>query len=172
MGHRTVHWRADFVDARHVLPDGWRRPAEEEMTIPSWNKAKIPPCWCRVLAKCTGKDGKPRLMTNAELASRTGWEKQYLESIYQRATWTKVKVGDMELFLWACGLHPAKQRRYVEQLRRICKKGMDGIRNLRHLRGRAIWQVRQRETLLRMVERVLENEQRGGGVETGNRTGP
>lgn len=142
------------------------------MNIPSWNKAKIPPCWCRVLAKCIGKDGRPRLMTNAELARKTGWHRSYLASIYRRATWDAVAVGDMDKFLWACGLHPAKQRRYVWQLRRICEKGMDGIRNLSHLRGHAYWQIRQVETLLQMVRKVIEDEQRGGELEAGDRTGP
>ena len=130
--------------------------------IPTWNRCTIPPCICRMLAKGEGRDG--HLMTDAELGKKMSCGRKHLRAIYQSAAWSNVTVGDMDLFLWACGLHPAKQRRYTWLLRRAWKNGMDGIRNMRHLRADVAWRGNQVKILLRMVERVLENEQRIGSV--------
>lgn len=132
------------------------------MNIPSWSQARIPPCVCRLLAKSTDDSGQERLMTDGELMKKTGWGKKHLRAVYQSATWKNVTVGDTDLFLWACGLHPAKQRRYMWLLQRAWRNGMDGIRNMRHLRTDVAWRGNQVQTLLRMVERVLDNEQRAG----------
>lgn len=118
----------------------------------------IPPCICRLLAKHDGREG--RLLTDTDIRKRTGWRKEYLRSVYNSATWKAITVGDMDLFLWACGLHPSKQRRYKWVLQRAWRNGMDGIRKMRHLRADVAWRCNQVKTLLRMVERVLENEQR------------
>lgn len=128
------------------------------MAVVTWNRCTIPPCICRMLARNDGRDG--RLMTDAELGKKTGWGKKHLRAVYRRATWDDVTVGNMDLFLWACGLHPSKQRRYTWLLKRALKNGMEGIRKMRHLRADTAWQVNQVQTLLRMVERVLDNEQR------------
>lgn len=97
-------------------------------------------------------------MTNQELMERTGWGKKKLRSVYLRATWHDVSNRDTDLFLWACGLNPSQQKRYVFALQRALKSG--GIRRLRHLRQvEVLWRENQVQTLLRMCERVLENEQ-------------
>lgn len=126
--------------------------------IPTWNKCLIAPCICRLLAKSPGREGL--VMTDPELMKKTGWRREYLRSVYYRATWDKVAVGDMDLFLWACGLHPSKQRRYKWLLQRAWSNGMEGIRSMKHLRGDQPWRIFQVNSLLRMVERVLEDEQR------------
>jgi len=98
-------------------------------------------------------------MTDRELMFITGWGKKKLRGVYQRGTWAGVASSDQDLFLFACGLRKAKQRRYIWLLKRTWKKGMDGIRNLRHLRrSKIFWREHQIRTLLRMVERVLRDE--------------
>lgn len=129
--------------------------------LPRWSIIKIAPCWCRILAKTKDtKTGKERLMTDRELMQRTGWGKKHLRSVYNRATWDKITNGDMDLFLWACGMQPSKQRRYVYLLKRACEGGR--IRRLRHLGAAVAWRENQVQTLLRMCERVLKNELDGG----------
>ena len=130
------------------------------MPIPTWSHAKIAPCICRILAKCKGKGERDRVMTDAELMRRTGWGKKHLRAVYQRASWEGVTNGDTDLFLWACDLHPSKQRRYLWLLKRAWRNGMEGILKMRHLRATVAWQRNQVDTLLRMIERVLEDEQR------------
>ena len=125
--------------------------------IPTWSQARIPPCACRLLARNEGRDG--RLMTDAELMEKTSWGKKHLRSVYQSASWEHITVGDMDLFLWACGLHPSKQRRYRWLLERASRNGMDSLRKVRHLRADVLWRANQVKVLLRMAERVL-NEQR------------
>lgn len=127
------------------------------MAVPTWSRARIPPCACRILAKNPGRDG--RLMTDAELMAKTGWGKKHLRTVYQSAAWEKITVGDMDLFLWACGLHPSKQRRYRWTLERAWRNGTDSLLTLRHLRTDVAWRANQVKTLLRMAERVM-NEQR------------
>lgn len=128
---------------------------DPKQVIPTWNSCRIPPCVCRLLAKSKGADGQERLMTDAELRQRTGWTRYYLSAVYHSATWDKVEVADMDLFLWACGLHPSKQRRYIWLLKRAWSKGMDGIRNMRHLKVDVSWRIVQIDILLQMVEKVL-----------------
>jgi len=130
-----------------------------QMGIPTWNQCRIPPCVCRILAKNPGKDGL--VMTDVELRQKTGWGEKRLLSVYQSASWADITVGDMDLFLWACGLHPSKQRRYTWLLRRAWKNGMDGIRKMRHLRTELNWRKYRVKTLLVMVERVLDAQRTG-----------
>jgi len=130
--------------------------------IPIWCHAKIAPCICRILAKAKGRDQRDRVMTDAELMKRTGWGKKHLRAVYQQGTWKNITNGDTDLFLWACGLHPSKQRRYLWLLKRALRNGMEGILKMRHLRADVAWQRNQVRTLLRMIGRVLEDEQRRG----------
>lgn len=95
-------------------------------------------------------------MTDGELMQRTGWGKKKLRSIYNRWNWWDVTNRDTDLFLWACGISPSKQRRYVYQLKRTEKGGR--IRRMRHLAKGVSWREQQVKTLLRMCERVLKNE--------------
>ena len=91
-------------------------------------------------------------MTDAELMQKTGWGKKRLRSVYRRKAWHDVTHRETDLFLWACGMHPSKQRRYVFALNRVLKSGR--IRKLRHLRMTGVaWQENQIRTLLRMCER-------------------
>ena len=138
------------------------------MIVPSWSRAGIPPCICRILAKKREPDGSERMLTDEELMKATGWGERHLRTVYRSATWQNIKVGDMDLFLQACGLHPSKQRRYKWLLQWAWRNGMDGIRNMKHLRTNVASRVNQRETLLRMVERVLENEQQQQRSRPGN----
>lgn len=122
------------------------------------------PCLCRLMAKTKDKDtGVVRLMTTDELSARTGWGKVRLASVYMRANWSGVKVGDMELFLRACGVTgPKRQKVLMSTIQRALKNG--GIRNMWHLRPvKVLWRENQTQALLRMCERVLENEQSGTG---------
>lgn len=97
-------------------------------------------------------------MTAVELRERTGWSNGRLRSVMYSTNWKDITDGDKDLFLWACGLHPSKQRRYLWVLKRAWKNGIDGILNMRHLRTDAYWQASRVNALLRMVERALENE--------------
>lgn len=122
-------------------------------SIPTWVTCKIPPCICRVLAR-TGD----LLATDAELMKRTGWTKVKLAGVYQLPSWEKVTVGDMDRFLWACGLSPDKQRRYLWLLKRAWKS-KDGIKHMRHLRTcNLAWRASLVEAMVKMMEKVLENE--------------
>jgi hypothetical protein len=126
--------------------------------IPTWNKCTISPALCRILARI--KDpatGEVRLMTDRELMDKTGWGKKHLRGVYQAGTWESVTCGDMDRFLWACGIHPAKQRRQVWLLERILRQGGD-FRRLRHLRPCKGWRENQIVTLLRMLGRVANAE--------------
>lgn len=127
-----------------------------EPAIPTWIKVKMPPCICRIMAKSPGKDG--RVLTDTNLMQKTGWGNKRLRSVYRNATWEQIEGGDMDLFLWACGLHPSQQRRYMWVLQRAWKNGMDGIRRMRHLRADTAWQKQQVNGLLQMVERVLDEQ--------------
>lgn len=103
-------------------------------------------------------------MTDAEIRNKTGWQKNYLRAVYNSASWDRIRVRDMDLFLWACGLHPSKQRRYRWVLQRAWRNGMEGIRKMKHLRIDAAWRSRQIDVLLRMVERVLNESGNESGV--------
>lgn len=121
--------------------------------FPTWNTCKIAPCICRLLAK-TGD----LLATDPELMKRTGWSRARLVGVYKRARWDGVTVGDMDRFLWACGLTPDKQRRYLWLLKRAMES-KDGIKSMRHLRTcNQAWRASTVEALVKMVEKVLENE--------------
>lgn len=129
--------------------------------IPSWEKIRIAPCIVRILAKT--KDGSiERLKTDAELMQQTGWTRWRLVSVYQSATWNDVSVGDMNKFLFHCGLRPSTQRRSVWTLHRAYRS-KEGLRSMKHLRPKGIgqsraWTAKHVNTLIAMVERVLSNE--------------
>lgn len=126
--------------------------------IPTWTKCKLPPCICRFLAK-----SDDLLMTDQELMERTGWDRRKVKRVYRRVTWNNITVGDMDRFLYACRLKPENQRRYIWQLKRAWKSG---LHNMRHLRPASDVRVRQRwrpsaiASLIKMVVKVLDNEQR------------
>ena len=115
-------------------------------SIPTWNTCKMPPCICRLLAKTNDL-----LATDAELMKRTGWSRSQLVRVYQRGAWKDVTLGEMDHFLWACGLTPGKQRRYLWLLKRAWQS-KDGIKNMRHLRTNGVaWRASLVDALVKMV---------------------
>lgn len=116
---------------------------------PTWNTCRLAPCIARILAK-----QNELLLSDAELMKRLGWTKSKLIGVYRAATWEDVKVGDMDRFLQACGLHPANQRRYLWLIKRAWSK--DGVAKMRHLRSAGQpWRASMVSALLQMVEKVL-----------------
>lgn len=116
----------------------------------TWATCKIPPCLARLLAK-----ENDLLMSDGQLMAKLGWTRGRLKKIYRAATWENVSVGDMDCFLGACNLEPAKQRRYLWLYKRALNSP-DGLKNMRHLRtaGQS-WRASMVESLLHMVEKVL-----------------
>lgn len=122
---------------------------------PTWNRCTIPPCLCRILGKIyDGQAGRTRPLTDQELMERTGWGKCHLRTVYTRLSWAGVTVQDLDVFLWACGLHPSKQRRAVWMVERVRRLG--DFRKLRHLRPSTGWIEHQIVSLLDMVRRVCD----------------
>jgi hypothetical protein len=123
------------------------------MNVPTWNRCTISPCLCRILGKTWDESlGRTRPWTDNELMEKTGWGRRHLRAVYRAATWQDVTSGDIDLFLWACGIKPSKQRRSVWMLERIRRAGE--FRQLRHLRPATGWLENQIRALLKMVEKV------------------
>lgn len=131
------------------------------MDIPTWNRCKIPPCICRLLARVDD-----RLMTDPELMAKTGWGKARLRAIYHRHSWDGVTHEETDLFLWACNIEPSKQRRYLWLLKRALSKGMKGLLGMRHLKCNTGWQGNQLRLHLNRTEKLLRQHGREQSVRT------
>ena len=108
------------------------------------------------------------LATDPELMKRTGWTRTRLVKVYRQASWETVSTGDMDRFLWACGLSPKKQRRYIWLLKRA-EQSKEGIKSMRHLRtNNQAWRASLVDALVKMlenVERGLEDEHGDNGTQ-------
>jgi hypothetical protein len=88
---------------------------------------RLPPYVARLLAKETG-----RLATVPELMAKTGWGRRKIEALQRAMTWKKVAVGDVDIFLKACGLTWSAQRRQLWLIQLAIQRG--GIDRMKHFR--------------------------------------
>ena len=86
---------------------------------------RLPPFICRLMAK---KDG--RLMTDDALIETTGWTERKLRYVARAKSWRDVRVGDVDVFLTACGLRWGSQRR----VRWLIRKAGSHFFSMQHLR--------------------------------------
>jgi len=62
-------------------------------------------------------------ITQAEIASITGWGEKKVETMCGLKTWADVTVSDADKFRAACGIDRANQRRHKAYLRRTLDLG-------------------------------------------------
>lgn len=120
---------------------------------------RLPPMFARLLAKNRG-----RLMTDTELAKRTGWGMRHLKRVYQAATWRDITAQEVDTFLSACGLSWSSQRRqrWLLQLA-FERKGIEGIFSMYHLRPKNWWQAHQLNTHRRRLTKLLQEHEQDIG---------
>lgn len=109
---------------------------------------RLPPCLIRIMAKKNG-----RLMTDPELMELTGWGRSKLRAVYQSATWSNVRAGDIDRFLKACGMSWSKQRTQRWLLKRAIEKG--GVETMGHLKRDTGWRGRQFDIHTDRIEELL-----------------
>lgn len=109
---------------------------------------RLPPIICRLLARDNG-----RLISDVELAKRTGWCKTKLRRLYRAKSWGHVKVGDVDKFLAACGMKWSTQRRQ-RRLLKIVLEG-NGIENMKHMKASTRREAAMIAMIIRHVNRLL-----------------
>lgn len=115
---------------------------------------RLPPCICRLLAKADGE-----LMTDHALMKRTRWGKTKLRRIAESRSWDGIPVKDVDTFLCACGLTWSTQRRQLFLLKIATERGLDGIRQMRHLQKPVAQKHGRVLRLLKRTEEILRNAQ-------------
>lgn len=83
------------------------------------------PPLCRLIAR-----RKRRGMTDREIADLAGWSIQKVVHIATQGSWEGITVGDMAVFMTACGVRPDNLRTH----RRYLKRTMESACPLHHLR--------------------------------------
>lgn len=101
------------------------------------------------------------MMTERELMKKTGWGKKHLRRVYKAASFEHVTAGDIDKFLAACGITWSNRKRQRSQLKRAWKRGMPGLRAIRHLRCTTGWQGNQLRLHFKRIELLLGNATTG-----------
>lgn len=113
----------------------------------------IPPCVARIMAKESG-----RLMSDKQLMGRTGWGRKKLISVYQRASFARVPIEDVDRFLSACGITSTNKNKVREKIKLALGRGeggVDGISRMYHLRYHSGWESSQLKRHLKRIEQLL-----------------
>lgn len=71
-------------------------------------------------------------MTDDALLETTGWTERKLRQVAKSKSWENVRVGDVDIFLTACGLRWGSQRRARDLIRKwLLRKDFFGMEHLR-----------------------------------------
>jgi len=112
---------------------------------------RLPPCFCRLLAKRNGE-----LMTDREMVKLVGWERHKLGRISLSKSWGRISVQDVDIFLKACGVPWPRQHHKIWMLMRLLRKaGVSGLHRMRHLQKPIAQRATRVTTLLKRTEEVL-----------------
>ena len=119
---------------------------------------RLPPFVARLLAKENG-----RLATVPELMKKTGWGRRKIEAIQLAITWKKVAVGDVDVFLRACGICWSDQRRHRSLIQLAIRRG--GIDRLKHFRitkdaSYPLFYPSQLRSQFKRIEKMFKEEKR------------
>lgn len=92
-------------------------------------KELIPPILCRLFARTEGRH--PRLLTDQEIADRSGLSVEAVAAVQALTSWDCVQVGVMQKFLKGCRLdfaNPGQMRRTVQYIRKRLTRRFDYAR--------------------------------------------
>lgn len=78
---------------------------------------RFPPRVVRLLAR-VGSNRNVRMLTNREIAQRSGLTERRVRTISSKVSWLSVNVGDMLAYMRGCGFDPDRTARQAEYLRR------------------------------------------------------
>jgi hypothetical protein len=109
---------------------------------------RLPPCIVRIMTK-----HNRRLITDPELMKRTGWGRRKLKAVYNSASWAGIDVIDVDVFLKACNMTWASQRRQRWLLKLAIANG--GLHTMQHLQCDTGWQGNQLKLHLERIEKLL-----------------
>lgn len=110
---------------------------------------RLPPFIVRLLAKSNG-----RLMTTLELVEKTGFCSGKIKKLSKQTSWARIAVGDVDLFLKACGLSWSTQRRQRWLLELAISKGR--LHKMRHFKASRNFEVSQVRSHLRRIEKLFQ----------------